>query len=179
MTSEESFLEEVKPIIQGYVTFGYGRKGKIKGICKMARLELPCLKDVLLVKDLTANLISISQLCNQGFIVSFIKEEYVNTKNERGQLIKGSRFRDNCYIWKSESTYCKTFKEEKKAQENEENDKLAKGRMSNSILEYPAQNLVSTRKGNMLKSLVTCLSIKLVKHKIKRMVLIIKLKLSR
>lgn len=64
MYGEESFLEEVKPFPKEYVTFVDGRKGRINGIGKVARPGLHCLKDVLLVGDLTTSLISISQLCD-------------------------------------------------------------------------------------------------------------------
>ena len=46
-------------------------KEKILGIDNLIKHGLPRLNNVLLVKGLTTNLISISQLCDQGMEVSF------------------------------------------------------------------------------------------------------------
>lgn len=64
MTREKTFLEELKAYSNSYVTFGDGAKGRIKGICKMVSLSVPCLKNVLLVEGVTANLININKLCD-------------------------------------------------------------------------------------------------------------------
>jgi len=54
------------------------------------------------VKGLTANLISISQLCDQGLSVNFSKTECQIT-DEKGKVsMKGTRSRDNCYLWVSQ-----------------------------------------------------------------------------
>jgi len=65
----------VKPYTSSYVTFGDGVKGKILGIGNLIKNGLPRLDNVLLVKGLTANMISISQLCDQGMKVNFSKPE--------------------------------------------------------------------------------------------------------
>jgi hypothetical protein len=57
---------------------------------------------VLLVKGLTANLISISQLCDQGFKVNFTKSECLVSNEEDHPLMKGTRSKDNCYLWMSQ-----------------------------------------------------------------------------
>lgn len=69
---------------------------------------------MLLVEGLTGNLISVSQLRDQEFKVSFNKGKYVVPRKEDEEVINGSRSKDNCYLWRSESTSCKTFKDEKK-----------------------------------------------------------------
>ncbi|GAU41074.1 hypothetical protein TSUD_284440 [Trifolium subterraneum] len=92
MTEIEKFLVDLKSFSTSYVTFGDGTKGEIKGIGRLANVGQPDLNDVLLVKGLTANLISISQLCDQGMKVNFTKGECLVT-NEEGELImKGVRF---------------------------------------------------------------------------------------
>jgi hypothetical protein len=63
----------VKGYASSFVTFGDEAKGEILGIGKLVNNELPNLENVLLVKGLTANLISISQLCDQGLKVNFTK----------------------------------------------------------------------------------------------------------
>src|ERR1044072_126723 len=79
MTGIKYFLTDVKACATSYVTFSDGAKGKIKGIGKLCRAGSPHLDDVLLVDGLTANLISISQLCDQGLEVKFSLEECVVT----------------------------------------------------------------------------------------------------
>ena len=54
---------------------------------------------MLLVKGLTTNLISISQLCYQGFKVNFSKEECLMCNEKNEVVMKGIRSKDNCYIW--------------------------------------------------------------------------------
>ena len=66
-------LVDVKPHPTGSVRFGDGFKGEIKGVGKLIHTGCPSLEDVLFVKGLTANLISISQLCDQGLLVNFSK----------------------------------------------------------------------------------------------------------
>ena len=75
MTGMKNYLFDLKAYATSYVTFGDGAKGKIKGIGKLARTCSLFLDDVLLVEGLTANLISISQLCDQGLEMKFSNEE--------------------------------------------------------------------------------------------------------
>ncbi|KAI5396719.1 hypothetical protein KIW84_062808 [Lathyrus oleraceus] len=76
MTGNKDLLTGLHPHAISYVTFGDGAKGEIKGIGKLDCPGVPELDNVLLVKGLTANLISISQLCDQGLDVNFTKTEY-------------------------------------------------------------------------------------------------------
>ncbi|GAU50915.1 hypothetical protein TSUD_411150, partial [Trifolium subterraneum] len=79
-----------------------GAKGEIIGIGKLINKSLPKLENVLLVKGLTANLISISQLCDQGLKVNFTKTECLVTNENDEFLMKGVRSKDNCYLWVSQ-----------------------------------------------------------------------------
>ncbi|CAJ2654309.1 unnamed protein product [Trifolium pratense] len=99
MTGVEKYLKEVKSYATSFVTFGDGAKGEIKGIGRLIDNGLPKLENVLLVKGLTANLISISQLCDQGMRVNFTKNECLVSNNEGNILMKGVRSKDNCYLW--------------------------------------------------------------------------------
>jgi hypothetical protein len=99
MTGEDKFLVNVRSYATSFVTFGDGAKGEIVGIGNLINNGLPRLDNVLLVKGLTANFISISQLCDQGMNVNFTQEE-CNVTNGDGQiLMKGVRSKDNCYLW--------------------------------------------------------------------------------
>lgn len=102
MTGEKNYLEEKKPYFNSYVTFGDGARGKIKDICKLVYPGFPSLDNVLLVEGLAANLISISQPCDQGLNVSFNKSECIVFNKDQEALMKGSRFKDNCYLWISQ-----------------------------------------------------------------------------
>jgi hypothetical protein len=73
LTGMDNFLGNVRPYAKSYVTFGDGAKGKIVGIGDLVSEGPPRLNNVLLVKGLAANLISISQLCDQGLSVNFSK----------------------------------------------------------------------------------------------------------
>jgi hypothetical protein len=75
MTGKEKDLKELKTHPGGNVIFGDGDKGRIKGIGKLSNPNPLCLDNVLLVEGLTANLISISQLCEQGSNVHFNNSE--------------------------------------------------------------------------------------------------------
>ena len=73
-------------------------KGEIKGIGKIHSSKFPKIEGVLLVKGLTSNLISISQLCDQGFNVNFRKAECIITNNNSEVTMKGIRNKDNGYL---------------------------------------------------------------------------------
>src|ERR1044072_1638492 len=102
MTGMKSYLVDLKAYATSYVTFGDGDKGRIKGIGKLDRTGSPVLDEVLLVEGLTANLISISQLCDQGFEVRFSKEECSVIYENKETVMRGARSKDNCYMWISQ-----------------------------------------------------------------------------
>ncbi|XP_057452263.1 uncharacterized protein LOC130744085 [Lotus japonicus] len=76
-----------------------GAKGKIKGSGKIVSGGSPNLNNVLLVEGLTANLISISQLCDLDLNVSFNKAGCKVTDENEEVIMIGVRSKDNCYIW--------------------------------------------------------------------------------
>ncbi|KAK2390880.1 gag-protease polyprotein [Trifolium repens] len=104
MTGEERFLVDIKSYTSSYVTFGDGVKGQIMGVGKLTNNGLPKLDNVLLVKGLRANLISISQLSDQGLKVDFSKNECLVTNDKGELLMKGARSEDNCYLWVPQET---------------------------------------------------------------------------
>jgi hypothetical protein len=105
MTGNIDLITDLHPHAISYVTFGDGAKGEIKGIGKLDCPGVPKLDKVLLVKGLTANLISISQLCDQGLNVNFTKTECLITNKESEVIMKGVRTKDNCYMWSSQIGY--------------------------------------------------------------------------
>ncbi|WJX25000.1 hypothetical protein P8452_14078 [Trifolium repens] len=99
MTGVEKYLKDVKAYNSSFVTFGDGAKGEILGIGKLINNDLPNLENVLLVKGFIANLISISQLCDQGLKVNFTKSKCLVRNDEGEVLMRGTRSKDNCYLW--------------------------------------------------------------------------------
>ena len=102
MTGIDKYLEDVRPYASNYVTFGDGAKGKIVGIGNLIKNGLPRLDDVLLVKGLTAILISISQLRDQGLEVNFTKPECQILDKKGEVLMRATRSKDNFYLWVSQ-----------------------------------------------------------------------------
>ena len=64
---------------------------------------LPVLDNILLVDGLKANLISISQLCDQDLTVTFTKNDCKVTREDNSVFMKGLRSPDNCYMWSGPS----------------------------------------------------------------------------
>ena len=88
----------MRPYASSYVTFSDGAKRKILGIGNLIKHGLPILDNVLLVKGLTANLISISQLCDQGMEINFSKLECQITDKKGEVHMRGTGSKDNCYL---------------------------------------------------------------------------------
>ena len=79
------------------VTFGDGKKAKILARGSVCAPGIPELKNVLYVDDLTANLISVSQLTNDYEDVWFTKHCCLVFDNAGSKLMQGKRAVDNCY----------------------------------------------------------------------------------
>jgi len=92
-------LQSLSKCVGSHVIFDDGGKGRIQGMSNVCSDELPKLENVLLVKGQVSNLISISQLCDQGMEVTFNKTECL-VNNQKGEvLMKGTRSKNNCYKW--------------------------------------------------------------------------------
>ena len=81
----------------GDVTFGDGSKSQIKGKGIISLLGLPDIANVLYVEGLRVNLLSISQICDQDFMVLFSKGKCLVMNESGKKLISGVRTLDNCY----------------------------------------------------------------------------------
>jgi len=116
MTWVKKNLVDIKSYSTSFVTFGDGAKGEIKEVGNLSRNGVPRLDDVLLVKGLTANLISISQLCYQGLKVNFTKSECLVTNDKDDVITRCVRSKDNFYLWvpqdKVHSSTCLISKED-------------------------------------------------------------------
>ncbi|CAM8943748.1 unnamed protein product [Rhodiola kirilowii] len=99
MTGNPEFLTNIEECKgSSNVTFGDGVESKVIGKGILNVQGLPRFKEVLLVKGLQANLISISQLCDGEHHVQFSQDECVvlNQKNE--PVLPGRRSSNNCYL---------------------------------------------------------------------------------
>ena len=71
MTRDPSKFSKLISLYEGYVTFGEKNKGKIIGKGIIGNKSNFLIEDVLLVDGLKYNLLSISQLCDKGYIIRF------------------------------------------------------------------------------------------------------------
>ena len=73
MTGDRSLFKVFESKKGGNVTFGDGSKSQIKGKGIISLPGLPDIANVLYVEGLRVNLLSISQICDQDFMVLFSK----------------------------------------------------------------------------------------------------------
>lgn len=104
MNGVKSYLSNVKSCVKGHVTFGDDAKGTVVGKGQVNVTSLPALDNVLLVEGLTANLISISKLYDEGLTVNFSKDCCTMVSKDVSMMMKGTSSSDNCYLWNAPST---------------------------------------------------------------------------
>ena len=97
MTEDKSLFKSLKEKVSDYETFGNGSHAQVLGKGTVKIPGLPLLKDVLYIKGLKANLLSITQICDEDFLVQFSKKGCVIIDEEGIQLLEGNRTTDNCY----------------------------------------------------------------------------------
>ena len=77
MTGDVSKFTTISPKKSGHVTYGDNNKGKIIGVGKISTSSSTPIENVLLVEGLKHSLLSVSQLCDKGYKVSFDSEKCV------------------------------------------------------------------------------------------------------
>ena len=97
MTGDRSLFKVFKSNKGGNVTFGDGSKSQIKGKGTISLPRLPNITNVLYVEDLRVNLLSISQICDQDFMVLFSKRKCLVLNESVKKLISRVRTLDNYY----------------------------------------------------------------------------------
>ncbi|XP_019087561.1 PREDICTED: uncharacterized protein LOC109127386 [Camelina sativa] len=102
MTCAFHNLSHLEDVAGGRVTFEDGGKGTIQGKGATSGDTQPNLKDVFLVDGLKANLISVSQLCDEGLDVTFTKKDCKAVDQQGSVKLRGRRSGNNCYMCKSE-----------------------------------------------------------------------------
>ncbi|VFQ87973.1 unnamed protein product [Cuscuta campestris] len=98
MTGDASKFLQIKLAKGGNVIFGDNSKGKIIGIGSVGKSNDSSIDNVLLVKGLKHNLLSISQLCDKGNRVTFdSKSCMVERLSDNKVILRGDRI-DNIYM---------------------------------------------------------------------------------
>ena len=97
MTIDRSFFKVLESKKVGNVTFGDGSKSQIKEKGIISLPGLPDIANVLYVEGLRVNLLSISQICDQDFMVLFLKGKCLVMDEFGKKLISGVYTLDNCY----------------------------------------------------------------------------------
>ena len=89
MILDQSLVKVFEPKKVDNVTFGYGSKSHIKGKGIISLPGLPDIANVLYVEGLRVNLLSISQICDQDFMVLFSKGKCLVMDEFGKKLISG------------------------------------------------------------------------------------------
>ena len=97
MTGDRSLFKVFQSKKGGIVTFGDGSKSQIKGKGIISLPGLPDITNVLYVEGLRVNLLSISQICDQDFMVLFSKGKCLVLDEFGKKLISGVCTLDNYY----------------------------------------------------------------------------------
>ena len=97
MTRNKSLFKTLKEKEDGFVTFGNGSHSQVLGKGTVDILGLPLLTDVLYIKGLKVNLLSITQICDEDFLAQFSKKGCLILNEEGVQVLKGLRTTNNCY----------------------------------------------------------------------------------
>ncbi|KAF1870541.1 hypothetical protein Lal_00025674 [Lupinus albus] len=82
MTGDQSKFSVLTPRDKGYVTYGDNNKGRILGVGRIGNPPSTTIEGVLYVEGLKHNLLSISQLCDKGFHVSFYPDKCIIESKE-------------------------------------------------------------------------------------------------
>jgi hypothetical protein len=96
MTSDKTLLKDVQMGRGGRITFGNGSQSKVIGKWLIDIPGLGASQEVLYVEGLKANLLSISQFCDNDLEIQFSKKE-CNIFDSSGKWLMGrERIVDNC-----------------------------------------------------------------------------------
>ena len=97
MNGDKLLFKSLKEKEDGHVAFGDGSHSQVLGKGTIDIPGLPLLTDVLYIKGLKANLLSITQICDKDFLVQVSKKGCLILSEEGVQVLKGLRTTDNCY----------------------------------------------------------------------------------
>ena len=112
MTGDASQFIKLKQKASGKVTFGDDNKAKTVGIGDVGKNDQTFIHNVLLVDNLSYNLLSLSQLCDRNLFVLFKKLECLIFDSKFNIIFKGKRVNDVyvVYLENFDSSYLKCLK---------------------------------------------------------------------
>jgi len=94
MKGDASKFTHISPKKSGHVTYGDNNKGRILGVRKIGTNSSTSIENVLLVDGLKHSLLSVSQLCDKGYLISFDSHHcFIENKHDRN--IKHIGYRTN------------------------------------------------------------------------------------
>jgi len=96
MTGERCMFQCLTPYHGGIITFRGNEKTRITGVGKIGIHPYPSIDIVLFVEGLKHNLLSICQLCDNGYVISFNKDECI-IHNKDGSPFFSARWNGNLY----------------------------------------------------------------------------------
>ena len=97
MTGNPEILNDINYEDGGLVNFGDNSKGYVISIGNVSNSKTPIIIDVLLVRNLKHNLLSISQLCDKEYKIKFEKGRCNIEDNKSNIIFEGVR-KKNIYI---------------------------------------------------------------------------------
>jgi hypothetical protein len=97
MTGDKALLKDIQMGRGGRITFRDGSQAKVIGNGQIGIPGIDVSQKALYVEGLKANLLCISQLCNDDLVVQFSKKECNIYDNNGRWLMGGERTSDNCY----------------------------------------------------------------------------------
>src|ERR1044072_5970279 len=97
MTGERHMFQELELKAGGVVRFGGNQKGKIIGSGTIGYGKSPSIKSVLLVEGLMHNLLSISQLADNGYDVLFNQKSCEVVSQKDGSILFNGKRKNNIY----------------------------------------------------------------------------------
>jgi len=87
MTGDASQLINLKLKPAGYVTYGDNNRGRILGVGDIGGDDKVIIKDVLLVDGLKHNLLSISQLCDKRYKITFEPNLFLIANSKSSEIV--------------------------------------------------------------------------------------------
>jgi len=94
MMGDASKFTHISPKKGGHVTYGDNNKGRILGVGKIGTNSSTSIENVLVVEGLQHSLLSVSQLCDKCYLVSFDSHNCV-IENKHDRNINHIGYRTN------------------------------------------------------------------------------------
>jgi len=98
MTRDSTQLVNIKWKSAGYVTYGDNNRGKILGVGDIGGNDRVIIEDVLLVEGLKHSLLSISQLCDKGYKITFELAQCLITDSKSAETVLVGKRVSNIYM---------------------------------------------------------------------------------